>query len=107
MMAKHYADSSHQPFFPDLVKYMSSGPVVPMAWEGLHVVKTARKMLGTTNLADSMPGTIRADLCNQVWSYHDLCCHGSDTVESAAREIALWFRDDELVHWTLTKKDSI
>jgi len=67
---------------------MSSGPVVPMVWEGLNAVKTGRVMLGATNPADSAPGTIRGDLCVQVGRN---IVHGSDSVESANKEIALWF----------------
>lgn len=67
---------------------MSSGPVVPMVWEGLNAVKTGRVMLGATNPADSAPGTIRGDLCVQVGRN---IIHGSDSVESAKKEIALWF----------------
>merc|ERR1712241_13731 len=96
LLKKHYADLSSKPFFPGLVKYMSSGPVVPMVWEGLNVVKTGRVMLGETNPADSAPGTIRGDFCIQVGRN---ICHGSDGVESAKKEIALWFKDEELVKW--------
>lgn len=88
LLEKHYADLSARPFFPGLVKYMSSGPVVPMVWEGLNAVKTGRVMLGATNPADSAPGTIRGDLCIQVGRN---ILHGSDSVESAKKEIALWF----------------
>ena len=59
---------------------MASGPVVPMVWEGLNVVKTGRVMLGETNPAASAPGTIRGDFCIQVGRN---ICHGSDAVESA------------------------
>merc|ERR1712012_358289 len=96
LLKQHYADLSSKPFFPGLVKYMSSGPVVPMVWEGLNVVKTGRVMLGATNPADSAPGTIRGDFCIQVGRN---ICHGSDAVDSAAKEIALWFKDEELVKW--------
>ena len=65
-LEKHYADLSKKPFFPGLVKYMASGPVVAMVWEGLNVVKTGRVMLGETNPADSKPGTIRGDFAVQV-----------------------------------------
>lgn len=75
---------------------MSSGPVVPMVWEGLNVVKTGRQMLGATNPADSLPGTIRGDFCIQVGRN---ILHGSDAVESANKEIALWFKPEELVAW--------
>ena len=76
---------------------MNSGPVVPMVWEGLNVVKTGRVMLGETNPAASLPGTIRGDYCIQVGRN---ICHGSDAPETAAKEIALWFKDEELVSWT-------
>ena len=66
---------------------MSSGPVVPMVWEGLNVVKTGRVMLGATNPADSAPGTIRGDFCIQVGRN---ICHGSDAVDSAAKGILLF-----------------
>merc|ERR1711944_90696 len=96
LLKKHYADLSSKPFFPGLVKYMSSGPVVPMVWEGLNAVKTGRVMLGATNPFNSKPGTIRGDFCIQVGRN---ICHGSDAPESAAKEIALWFKDEELVKW--------
>ena len=92
----HYADLSKKPFFPGLVKYMASGPVVAMVWEGLNAVKTGRVMLGETNPVDSKPGTIRGDFCIQVGRN---ICHGSDAVESAQKEIKLWFKDEELVNW--------
>ncbi|XP_077302775.1 nucleoside diphosphate kinase [Arctopsyche grandis] len=97
LLQQHYSDLSARPFFPGLVKYMSSGPVVPMVWEGLDVVRTGRVMLGATNPAESAPGTIRGDLCIQVGRN---ILHGSDAVESANKEIALWFTDAELVSWT-------
>ncbi len=65
-LEKHYSDLSSKPFFAGLVKYMASGPVVAMVWEGLNVVKTGRVMLGETNPKDSKPGTIRGDFCIQV-----------------------------------------
>ena len=67
---------------------MSMGPVVCMVWEGDNVVKTGRVMLGATNPRDSAPGTIRGDLCIDVGRN---ICHGSDSVEAAKKEIALWF----------------
>merc|ERR1712004_702868 len=96
LLKEHYADLSSKALFPGLVKYMNSGPVVPMVWEGLNVVKTGRVMLGETNPAASAPGTIRGDFCIQVGRN---ICHGSDAPESAAKEIALWFKDEELVKW--------
>nr|ACO10535.1 Nucleoside diphosphate kinase B [Caligus rogercresseyi] len=96
-LRKHYADLSSKPFFEGLVKYMASGPVLAMVWEGLNVVKTGRVMLGETNPKDSAPGTIRGDFCVQIGRN---ICHGSDAVESAEKEIALWFTPDELVDWS-------
>merc|ERR1719471_273757 len=95
-LRKHYADLSERPFFPGLVKYMASGPVVPMVWEGLNVVKTGRVMLGETSPRDSKPGTIRGDFAVQVGRN---ICHGSDAVESAKKEIKLWFSEEELTSW--------
>jgi len=95
-LKQHYADLSSKPFFNGLVKYMASGPVVPMVWEGKNVVKTGRKMLGETNPMDSLPGTIRGDYCIEVGRN---ICHGSDAVESAEKEINLWFTKEELVNW--------
>ncbi|KTG35971.1 hypothetical protein cypCar_00032592 [Cyprinus carpio] len=67
-----------------------------LVWQGLDVVKTARKMLGETNPADSLPGTIRGDYCIEVGRN---VIHGSDSVESAQREISLWFEHHELFCW--------
>ena len=75
---------------------MTSGPVVPMVWEGLNVVKTGRLMLGETNPANSKPGTIRGDFCIDVGRN---ICHGSDSVESATKEIEMWFTGDEIASW--------
>uniref|UniRef100_A0A670ICE2 nucleoside-diphosphate kinase n=1 Tax=Podarcis muralis TaxID=64176 RepID=A0A670ICE2_PODMU len=68
LLSEHYSDLKDRPFFAGLVKYMHSGPVVAMVWQGLNVVKTGRVMLGETNPADSKPGTIRGDFCVQVGS---------------------------------------
>uniref|UniRef100_A0A8C0U6Y0 Nucleoside diphosphate kinase n=1 Tax=Cyanistes caeruleus TaxID=156563 RepID=A0A8C0U6Y0_CYACU len=94
LLKQHYIDLKDRPFFPGLVKYMKSGPIVAMVWEGLNVVKTGRVMLGETNPADSKPGTIRGDFCIQVGRN---IIHGSDSVESAQKEINLWFKPTELI----------
>lgn len=96
LLKEHYFDLRDRPFYQRLVKYMGSGPVIAMVWQGLDVVKTARLMMGETNPADSLPGTIRGDFCIDVSRN---VIHGSDSTESAQREIALWFKDDELVCW--------
>ncbi len=92
-LEKHYEDLKGKPFFPKLVEYMCSGPVCCMVWEGKDAVKTGRKMLGATNPLASEPGTIRGDFCIDVGRN---ICHGSDSVESANKEIALWFGKDEI-----------
>ena len=90
---KHYEDLSAKPFFHGLIDYASSGPVVAMVWQGTHVIKTARKMLGETKPLESSPGTIRGDFCIDVGRN---IIHGSDSLESAEKEIDLWFKSDEL-----------
>merc|ERR1712142_1214390 len=92
-MKKHYIDLADKPFYPGLVKYMSSGPLCAMCWEGTQVVKTARNMMGETKPFDSKPGSIRGDFCIEVGRN---IIHGSDSVESANKEIDLWFKADEL-----------
>jgi nucleoside-diphosphate kinase len=92
---KHYSDLSSKPFFAGLVSYASSGPVVAMVWEGHNVVLTGRKMLGATRPDDSAPGTIRGDFAIDVGRN---VIHGSDSVESANKEIALWF-GSSVVNW--------
>ena len=66
LLKEHYAEHEGKAFFEGLVKYMTTGPVVPMVWEGLNAVKTGRAMLGATNPKDSTPGTIRGDFGVQV-----------------------------------------
>lgn len=87
-MEKHYEDLSGKGFFNGLISYMISGPVIAMVWEGLDAVKGGRRMLGATSPSDSAPGTIRADYCLEVGRN---ICHGSDSVDSANKEIAHWF----------------
>lgn len=97
---KHYADLSSKPFFPGLVDYICSGPVVAMVWEGKNVVATGRTMIGATNPQASAPGTIRGDYCIEVGRN---VIHGSDSVENAQKEIALWFGEN-LADWTPSLK---
>ena len=96
LLETHYSDLSKKPFFPELIRYMTSGPVVPMVFEGLSAVKQGRAMLGATNPKDSAPGTIRGDLCVDVGRN---IIHGSDSVESANKEVSLWFRPEQLSAW--------
>ena len=99
--AGHYADLSSKGFFNGLCEYFSSGPICAMVWEGKGVIKGGRTLLGATNPADSLPGTIRGDLCIDIGRN---ICHGSDTVENAEKEIALWFPEGLNV-WTSHSKD--
>ncbi|CAE6500820.1 unnamed protein product [Rhizoctonia solani] len=87
-LEKHYGDLKDMPFFPGLIKYMASGPVVAIVIEGLDAVKTGRAMLGATKPLESAPGTIRGDYALAVGRN---ICHGSDSVENAQKEIDLWF----------------
>lgn len=96
----HYADLKEKKFFPSLIEYMLMGPVVAMVWQGTGAVATGRKMLGATNPADSAPGTIRGDFCIETGRN---IIHGSDSVESAEKEINLWFTKEEINSWN---KDS-
>jgi len=99
LLQQHYADLSKKGFFSELIRYMSSGPVVPMVWEGLNAVKQGRVMLGATNPKDSAPGTIRGDFCIDVGRN---IIHGSDSVEAANKEIDLWFTKEEIASWRST-----
>mmetsp|Transcript_14891 Transcript_14891/g.50341 ORF Transcript_14891/g.50341 Transcript_14891/m.50341 type:complete len:154 (+) Transcript_14891:53-514(+) len=92
----HYHDHNGKKFFPSLMDYMSSGPVVCMVWSGPNAVAEGRKMLGATEPSESAMGTIRGDFCLQISRN---VCHGSDSVESAEREIALWFPEG-VIDWT-------
>ncbi|KAF9996465.1 nucleoside diphosphate kinase [Entomortierella chlamydospora] len=98
-LEKHYSDLSAKPFFAGLINYMTSGPVVAMVWQGKGVVKAGRVLLGETNPLASLPGTIRGDFAIDVGRN---ICHGSDSVESAEKEIALWFPNGVLSHKRVT-----
>ncbi|KAI0205248.1 nucleoside diphosphate kinase [Astrocystis sublimbata] len=95
-LESHYADLKDKPFFAGLVEYMNSGPICAMVWEGRDAVKTGRTLLGATNPLSSAPGTIRGDFAIDVGRN---VCHGSDSVENAKKEIALWFKEGEVVSW--------
>lgn len=91
---RHYAEHAGKPFFDDLVAFITSGPVVAMVWEGREAIAVARTMMGVTDSVAAAPGTIRGDL---ALSKEENVVHGSDGPESAAREIALFFADADLV----------
>lgn len=93
---KHYGVHKERPFFASLVDFITSSPVVAMVWEGDGVVAGARKIIGATNPLSAEPGTIRGDLGVSIGRN---IIHGSDAIETAQTEIALWFGDNELVNW--------
>ncbi len=93
----HYGVHKERPFFKDLVSFITSGPLVAMVWEGDGVVAAGRLMIGATNPLTSNPGTIRGDFGVSIGRN---IIHGSDAVETAQSEIALWFNEEELVDWT-------
>jgi nucleoside-diphosphate kinase len=88
---EHYAEHTEKPFFGELVDFITSGPTLAVVVEGEGAIKVVRTTMGATNPADAAPGTIRGDLS---LSMPDNLVHGSDSPESAEREIALWFPDD-------------
>ncbi|KAK1657238.1 nucleoside diphosphate kinase [Colletotrichum godetiae] len=98
----HYADLKDKPFFAGLIEYMNSGPICAMVWEGRDAVKTGRVLLGATNPLASAPGTIRGDYAIDVGRN---VCHGSDSVENAKKEIALWFKDGDVVSYKSSQFD--
>ena len=91
---EHYAEHREKPFFEELVDFITTTPVVAMRVRGEGAIGVMRSLMGSTNPAEAAPGTIRGDL---ALSMPDNLVHGSDSPESAEREISLWFADDELV----------
>jgi nucleoside-diphosphate kinase len=85
---EHYAEHAEKPFYGELVDFITSGPTLALVLEGEGAIATVRTTMGATNPADAGPGTIRGDL---ALSMPDNLVHGSDSPESAAREISLWF----------------
>jgi len=91
---KHYEEHIGKPFFENLVKFITSGPIVAMAVEGVNTVEVVRKMMGATNPKNAENGTIRADFAQTM---ERNIIHGSDSLQSAEREIKIHFKDSELV----------
>jgi nucleoside-diphosphate kinase len=87
---RHYAEHAEKPFFGELVEFITSGPTLALVLEGESAISVVRTTMGATNPVDSAPGTIRGDL---ALAMPDNLVHGSDSRESAEREIELWFRD--------------
>ena len=95
---KHYAEHAGKPFFEGLIGFITGGPVVVGVLEGNEAVSVVRSMLGATNGVAAAPGTIRGDY--SISKQNNLI-HGSDSPESAAREIALWFQPGEVVEYAI------
>jgi nucleoside-diphosphate kinase len=94
LAGEHYAEHREKPFFGELVEFITSSPTLALVLEGESAIPVVRTTMGATNPVDSAPGTIRGDF---ALAMPDNLVHGSDSPESAAREIALWFSDGELV----------
>lgn len=92
----HYGEHKGKPFFDGLVEFITSSPVVAMVWEGKNVILAARKMMGATNPQNAEPGTIRGDFAVDMGMN---AVHGSDSAESAAREIGIFFKPEEVIGW--------
>jgi nucleoside-diphosphate kinase len=96
LAARHYEEHEGKGFYPSLIEYITSGPVVAMVWEGPNVIAVARTMMGATRPHEAAPGTIRGDYAQETGRN---IVHGSDGEESAAREIGLFFSAEELLDW--------
>jgi len=90
----HYAEHSEKPFFGELVEFITGGPLAAIVFEGTEAVKAARQIIGATNPVEAAPGSIRGDFALEV-TFNMV--HGSDSDESAEREIAIWFPELSLV----------
>ena len=88
MAGRHYAEHTEKPFFPDLIEFITSGPVVAMEWRGESAVSVARTLMGATDPRAATPGTLRGDFGLIVT---ENIVHGSDSPESAERELTLFF----------------
>ena len=99
----HYDVHKERPFFPGLIKFVTSGPVVCMAWEGRDAISVARNIIGPTNGREAAPGTIRGDWAMDIG--HNII-HGSDGEDTAAFELGLWFPDG-LCDWVLDAESQI
>ncbi|MFU8794497.1 MAG: nucleoside-diphosphate kinase [Dethiobacteria bacterium] len=98
LAARHYGEHKGKPFYDGLIEFITSAPVVAMIWEGDNVVEMVRSMMGATDPRNSAPGTMRGDLA--VFMGKNIV-HGSDSKESAEREMALFFQEDEICLYTL------
>lgn len=92
MLAQHYSHLADKPFFPSIVEYMTSGPIVAAIFSGARVIEGVRSLCGATDPTVAAPGTIRGDLaCDTGTGNMENIIHASDSAENAEKEIALWF----------------
>ncbi len=96
LASAHYTAHVERDFFPGLVTYITSGPIVAMVWEGKDAIQIVRRTMGATKAGEANPGTIRGDLAVEIGRN---LVHGSDSEENAAREVSLFFTADELIDW--------
>jgi nucleoside-diphosphate kinase len=94
--SRHYAEHVKKPFYPDLLSFITSGPVLAMVWEGEKAVSVVRNVVGKTDPVEALPGTIRGDY-GMIKTMNLI--HASDSLESAEREISIFFRPEELINW--------
>ena len=99
---KHYSEHEGKPFYEKLISFITSAPVFAMVVEGEDAVAVSRHIIGSTNPSEAAPGTIRGDLGLTVGRN---IIHGSDSVESAQREISLWFNSNEIADYTSPRED--
>ncbi|WP_248925430.1 nucleoside-diphosphate kinase [Paenibacillus hamazuiensis] len=95
----HYAEHKGKDFYDGLLKFITSGPVFAMVWQGDQIIALSRAMMGKTNSLEALPGTIRGDYA--VHTQRNLI-HGSDSLENAEREIGIFFKPEELVDYNQT-----
>ena len=100
----HYSAHNGKPFYNGLVKYITSAPLVAMVWEGTEAIKAVRQTVGATNPLEAEPGTIRHDL--SLLTSRNLI-HASDSLETAEKEIEVWFKHDEIIEWSRVHEDWI
>lgn len=98
---QHYGVHKERPFFTSLIEFITSAPVIAMVWEGDSVVTAARNLIGATNPVTAVPGSIRGDLGVSIGRN---LIHGSDAIETAQTEVALWFKEEELINWEPVRK---
>ena len=99
---KHYAAHVGKSFYKGLIKYITSTPMIAMVWEGSNAIEAVRQTIGATNPIEALPGTIRHDLA--IITSRNLV-HASDSIETAEKEISLWFDESEIHPWSRLHED--